>query len=67
MLWNEIAYKKMSDAEREYLQENGWSEGSEGRWTKKDANRFDLHQGHAVNCQKQYDRIFARVRRAPIE
>jgi hypothetical protein len=58
---NQEAYVKMLEAELAYLLENGWvlnDNGSGNRsWSNEELERSDLTQGHAVNVQKQFDRI----------
>jgi hypothetical protein len=56
---NRYAYENMCRAEREYLLDNGWTENGPDDWSKDDeSRRQNLIQGHAVNVQKQRDRMY---------
>lgn len=59
---NKEAYQKLILAENLYLLENGWSLSDRDKdlWShdEHERKRKDVHQGHAVNIQKQYDRIY---------
>jgi len=50
-------YFRMREAELVYLRETGWEEDSPESWSNEELQREGLYQGHAVNVQKQYDRI----------
>lgn len=54
-----LAYEMMQSAERVYLLVNGWyhHEDIGDCWENENFDRFDVTQGHAVNIQKQFDRI----------
>lgn len=68
---NKDAYDVMMEAEVAYLESNGWVLDIEEGDTWSRLNRRDLVQGHAVNVQKQLDRLEAagiiRPKPAPIE
>lgn len=61
-MFNREAYEDLQLTERDYLRENGWiKDSSTDRWSNAEFDRYDLVQGHAVNTQKQFDRICMRV------
>jgi hypothetical protein len=53
-------YLRMYKAELIYLQETGWASSGPESWSNVDLNRHNITQGHAVNVQKQHDRITIR-------
>lgn len=55
---NKEAYQKLFLAENTYLLENDWYQTGKDHWSHDEHERKDVHQGHAVNIQKQYDRIY---------
>jgi hypothetical protein len=55
--FNQAAHDAMSQHEVEYLVANGWVNVAEDLWTSEQLERERLRQGHAVNCQKQFDRL----------
>jgi len=65
-IFNEAAFKEMQEAEVKYLIANGWfQEDVElDEWSHDKFLRDELTQGHAVNVQKHYDRIWASAKRA---
>lgn len=55
--FNQAAHDVMMAREVEYLVANGWVNVAEDLWTSEQLGRERLRQGHAVNCQKQFDRL----------
>jgi hypothetical protein len=57
--FNREAYEAMDRQEREYLLANGWVQldPTKDAWDRAALGREGCHQGHAVNIQKQYDRM----------
>lgn len=60
-IFNKEAHDKLVAAEKEYLLANNWvQEAPElDEWDHDGFSREALTQGHAVNVQKQFDRLFA--------
>lgn len=55
--FNREAYDVMMQAEVAYLLANAWvRQGDTDYWSSAILGRDSLRQGHAVNCQKQFDR-----------
>jgi hypothetical protein len=50
-------YLRMREAELVYLRETGWEEVHPESWSNETLGREGLRQGHAVNVQKQWDRV----------
>lgn len=64
--FNSQAFDRLVMAEVEYLTENGWyrADLEKDEWNNARFPRRDVPQGHAVNIQKQADRMYvARVGR----
>jgi len=61
---NKEAYQKLREAEKEYLLANDWIQEvpEADEWDHEGFNREAIPQGHAVNVQKQFDRIFHQHR-----
>ena len=61
-LFNREAYETLRVEERHYLLDNGWvQEAIElDEWDHEGHRRAAITQGHAVNIQKQYDRVFTQ-------
>lgn len=64
-IFNAEAYAVISAAERAYLEANGWGEAFPDKWEHDGFDRYGISQGHAVNVQKQFDRIFLAAKRVP--
>ena len=60
--YNQAAYAALQEHERTYLEANGWVYDVRG-WSNDDLQRAFLDHGHAVNVQKQRDRLSAESAR----
>lgn len=61
--FNATAWNMLRATERVYLNENGWVQNPDGSdsWENEDLDRYGVSFGHAVNIQKQYDRLCASM------
>jgi hypothetical protein len=57
--FNSEAYADLIDHEIVYLRANGW-DFVEQKWTNEGLHRHGIEHGHAVNIQKQRDRISSK-------
>ena len=55
--FNRGAYETLLVYEAHYLQANGWKRGNDDSWSNETIGRSGLTHGHAVNVQKQRDRM----------
>ncbi len=61
------AYLFIVNAEKVYLEANGWVAKNPESWSHKGHERYHLVQGHAVNVQKQWDRMHVLAEKIRVE